>query len=221
MNLPRDVSRVSSLEKWKIRCWIYSRTNRTQREGFRTHSPPSTDPETELRRWGAPSRVPRVTIHDGGSTLLFRFPAKTVFTKRSRKFQIFRCPQPETAPCLEQALTPSPSYPAAGPGDGGQCHERAEHNDQKQYQQWILLTQAVVSLVEEVFAGRRPGTEEAGHGLPRPSPEPLPWGPQGAELITRPGPRPTHGAFSPLPKSLSPMPLSLQQQQGSLLDALS
>lgn len=78
------------------------------------------------------------------------------------------------SPCLEQAPTPSPSYPAAGPGDGRQCQQRAEHNDQKQYQQWILLAQAVVSLVEEIFVGRRPGTEEAGHGLPRPSPEPLP-----------------------------------------------
>lgn len=96
------------------------------------------------------------------------------------------------SPCLEQAPTPSPSYPAAGPGDGGQCHERAEHNDQKQYQQWVLLAQAVVSLVEEIFAGRRPGTEEAGHGLPRPSPEPLPWGSQGTDFNNpaRPGPLP-------------------------------
>lgn len=73
------------------------------------------------------------------------------------------------SPCLDQAPTASPSYPAAGPGDGRQCHERAEHNDQKQYEQWVLLAQAVVSLVEEIFAGRRPGTEEAGHG-PHPQP---------------------------------------------------
>lgn len=50
------------------------------------------------------------------------------------------------------------------------------------------MAQAVVSLVEEIFAGRRPGTEEAGHDIPRPSPEPLPWGPQGAELRTQPVP---------------------------------